>query len=518
MLKKYTQLSFLIILLSTQCIYSMDHAATAPASSQTLGQKLTAITHAARASKRTLCESAGISQRERTPNEKSALAQALLGKKRWWYETTRLEHSDSPRKINFNASGTRIAAVIDISGDDTDDETPSPLCAYQGLSWNLETEQFKRTQPLQAMGLNSSDLQQANAHVVIVDDTNICVFDNEGILSAVMPLVYDSTIHIVDPDETIVLKNECHKKVCDVTLYPKQHLVSLTLKKVGASLWDYASGKMILHLPGAHKIACDPKGTLIASIEDNANRTRAAYIRDYNGTLLHALQQSPVHGVDRNVWDVAFNPHQNMIATAYSEGAYLWNYKGELLRTLVHSAEPLTHVLYVTFNPQGTLLCTSAADGTVCLWHCHLGDKLHTFYNDLSLCAPAFAPQGHTIATVSGAYVRLWQQYEQPTLEQVLLYKVIQQWLISDQAEKEATKLQQNPDIDLPAWLAAHCNLHEHEVRRTWHTLPDKVRKSLFMTITDLAGFGKKSMYQEVKDAETRKWLEFLFKIDADDD
>ncbi len=514
MFQKCIQITVLVIFL-----YMHNACCMQDSKPQTLGQKLTAITLAARGragQPKTLHEYAEMPGSNYKQDLKAALTKLFVGEAGWWYKTTTLEHTQSVEKLLFSSSGKLIGTVIDNSGDNSDDqtedETPPSPCGYLACIWNSETAQLDRTIPIQAMDFNSQDSQQTSAHMAIVDNANISILDTKGNVSYSIPL------------------DEHEREVQDVTLYPNQHIVSAKLRDdvsdnvsfvggyrstntKGVSLYDYTTGKMILHL-NAHKIVCDPKGTLIGVIKGD----NSAYLGDYDGRQLHALEQLPcqcpgscIHS--KYVWDIAFNPAQNIVATVVSKGACLWDYKGTLLHTLLHPEVHDLHVMHATFNPQGTLLATAAWDGTVCLWDCNTGELLRAFSNHGSMAAPAFSPQGTKLAMASNAKVHVWQQHQRPTLEQVLLWHIIQKWLLTVTAEKKNSECTPTSEKDVPLWMATRFNVQKDELHKVWQTMPETLRVSILNTITE-------SMVpaQKVDEIPAEEDFEYMPDTDVADD
>lgn len=420
---------------------------------QTMGQKLTAITLAARAraqQAKTLCEHSGISV---TSEEKPSLTKTLVGKGGWWYKTATLPHKNSVEKIMFDSSGTHISTIIDNSNDNSDDETSS--CWFLAHIWNRDTAQLNKTISVQAMDFNSDALKETSVQMALVDDSHVRIMDSDGNVSFSIPL------------------DESTKDVKDVTLYPARDWVSVQLRDDRAILWNYKSGKMILD-KNSRKIVCNPKGTHIGSLEKVGIYSYSAYL--YNGTTIQK--------VAADVSDLTFNPQQDMLATVQYNGVSLWDFDGKQLHTVPHPT-----VNFATFNPQGTQLATAAWDGTVCLWDSNTGEALHTFCSNKSMAPAAFAPQGNMLAVPSNTYVDVWQQHEQPTLEQVLLWNIIQKWLQTVTAEKKTTEFACKSEKDIPFyipfWMATQFNLQKDELEKVWYTMPLKLRNSIFNTIIE---------------------------------
>jgi WD40 repeat protein len=114
-------------------------------------------------------------------------------------------------------------------------------------------------------------------------------------------------------------------------------------------------------------------------------------------------------------WDVAFHPDGSMLATAdNSANQYnlrLWDVEtGKLIKTLEgHSHK----VLSIAFSPDGQILASGSADGSVRLWDVHSGELLHVLggysYPSVSVRSVAFDPASQILASGgSDNVIRLW--------------------------------------------------------------------------------------------------------------
>jgi WD40 repeat protein len=188
-------------------------------------------------------------------------------------------------------------------------------------------------------------------------------------------------------------------------------------------LWRVSDGQLLQTWPGQrtdmgscavyrHSVAFSPEdGALVASgSHDNLVRLWRAS----DGQMLRALP-----GHQGALLSVAFSPDGQRLASAAweDEMVRLWDVSGCVHGPEACGARPRVlegHagiVLSVAFSPDGDLLASGAADGTLRLWRASNGAALHAVTGDAgALLGIAFSPDGKLLASgaVDGS-VQVWQ-------------------------------------------------------------------------------------------------------------
>ncbi len=172
-------------------------------------------------------------------------------------------------------------------------------------------------------------------------------------------------------------------------------------------LWDVPSGEAIgqplmAHTGAVRSVTFSPDGTLIASgsADGTVRLWTTAAVTD--PPLLLAVHQAAV-------WSVAFSPDGRTVASGgLDDQVILSNSGAPLLRKQVFSAGSEA-ILGLSYSPDGHRLATAegqlaggAADGLVRLWDTTTGDLLTTIHgHSRAATGVAFSPDGALVASVA---------------------------------------------------------------------------------------------------------------------
>ncbi|MGE0009620.1 MAG: WD40 repeat domain-containing protein [Candidatus Babeliales bacterium] len=443
MFKKYSQLSFLIIFLSTQLTYNMDQAPLNKP--QTLGQKLTALTLSARECKRqqaalaaqqpkTLYEYFGMTQLASASRDVKALvAKALIGNGGWWWLKRQRIYDDLSGKIAFSADG-RLFAIVHYNVVDICNLT----CNESDIIYLTHKE------PVTAFAFHPTSRSIATI------ESNICtMWHCTGKLISTFNTAWQHSSHIA--------------------FHPTKNIIAIATACT-VYLYDYTGKRMrkIKHTTYVQGIDFNEDGVLGTTPWVGESR-----LWNDEGKQIQAL---PHRGFNSAI---ALHPNNNIIATAELNRVLLWNMQGEQTCTLLHNGR----INRVKFNSQKMHVGTASSDKTACLWNFR-GTKLRTFYHLNPVRGIAFHPCGTLFATAATKNtVCLWQQHEQPTLEQVLLRQLIKNWVLTCIAQRKKPHFPCTSAAEVPTWMAVQFNIQKDELERIWQSMNERLQNAIAYTL-----------------------------------
>eukprot|EP00522_Entomoneis_paludosa_P015092 CAMPEP_0172461080 /NCGR_PEP_ID=MMETSP1065-20121228/39363_1 /TAXON_ID=265537 /ORGANISM="Amphiprora paludosa, Strain CCMP125" /LENGTH=477 /DNA_ID=CAMNT_0013216291 /DNA_START=165 /DNA_END=1598 /DNA_ORIENTATION=+ len=155
------------------------------------------------------------------------------------------------------------------------------------------------------------------------------------------------------------------------------------------------------HTRGINDIAWNPVSPFLASASDDKT------VRLWDMVTGDALVE--YRGHDSFVFCV--DQYQHMIVSgSFDETVKLWDIRsGDCVSTLPAHSDPVTSV---SFNRDGTVVCTGSHDGLIRLWDVATGECLKTIYaaGNPPVCSAKFSPNSKYIlaGTLMDATLRLW--------------------------------------------------------------------------------------------------------------
>ena len=180
-----------------------------------------------------------------------------------------------------------------------------------------------------------------------------------------------------------------------------------------ASLWNVATGRPEIDPVFSNaplvKATFDSSGLRILVFDSDG----MARVIDLKGRLIAELPHESA------VWDAAFSPDGELIATAAGDKAIVWDVESTVLAELPHDRQ----VLSVEFSPDGSEVLSGASDDVARIWRWQQAELrtelsypdrtaesgLASFYPFLNVRLASFSPSGSRVVTLNlDRRARLW--------------------------------------------------------------------------------------------------------------
>jgi WD40 repeat protein len=193
-----------------------------------------------------------------------------------------------------------------------------------------------------------------------------------------------------------------------VSFSPDGHSLAVSFMTLGeptppVQLWDVDAQRLSASFPvndAVRQIAFSPDGALLAAACDDG----LVYV--WNART-HAFVRSLKHPYI--VVSVAFNPRQSDMLAAgdYQQSVRIWDVLNGSQPRVLRSAPP-SYGESVAFSPDGKLLATGHASGTLLLWDVGTWTVLRRIAVGKSVDSVAFSPDGRILAAIEGSMLHLW--------------------------------------------------------------------------------------------------------------
>lgn len=238
---------------------------------------------------------------------------------------------------------------------------------------------------------------------------------------------------------------------------------------------DSNNGKSLLKLPshngGITHVCFNYLGTQLATA--SYDNDKAHIWNRENGKKMLQLSHEKV------VYSVYFNRKGTKILTASCDGTIrLWNNNkaSELYGKELWRVKHVVPVDSAVFHPAEKTIMAVIRDCTVRIYDKKTRTELIKLVYDAGVSSAGFNHQGTEIVTTSNDHmIRVWAQYKDYTLPQIMLRKIIHVWLCLKKPDKAINGVEK-----LLCTIGSLLNCDQTEIMQVWRSFPVKIQSFLW--------------------------------------
>ncbi|USP76690.1 uncharacterized protein yc1106_03964 [Curvularia clavata] len=252
---------------------------------------------------------------------------------------------------------------------------------------------------------NLSTFKRERTFACASDRAGAVTFSPEGTAFALVFDSYSKTASVLNVQTGKVMRTVESYGKAKAALSPNGNILASVSREGTVKLWDATTGAMLQVLNdnggGVTQLIFSPDGTVLASASyDNTLRLWEVHTGE---PLQTCVGYSPFRET------LVFSSDAKSLGFISSKTVKLWKTETAVLHSLMgHSDE----VVALAFSPNGKMLASISAGGTVKLWDAGTETVVQTTKQDLGgVKSMAFSPDGKVLASVSGdklLTIKLW--------------------------------------------------------------------------------------------------------------
>ncbi len=400
-----------------------------------------------------------------------------------WFESNQFQHSDWVTFACFNKDSTIVLTVSD------DKIARLWNRATGGCIFFLQHDERIR----------SACFNKDNTVIMTVADKKVLLWDavegklvcslphDEWVASArfskdcsrILTSSGDKAVRLWNAQKGDLVLSFQHDDYINSECFSKDNTLILTTSGNKVYLWNAIIGNLISSFKHNERVgsACFNKdNTLILTASDDkaliwslATGKIIRRFRHYDGAFCRGN-----FTMNDSVELAYFNKHNNRIITISSDHIVrLWNATTSCLIQVLQYGQA---VFSTCFNKNNNLVLTN----TACLWNAITGKFIQFLHHDYYVMSACFNKDNNLIITGSkDDKARIWQQYTNWSLDQLLLCKLLFTRLLVEKPSKAITTI-----VDFIAKIKIDENQDTtDELIAVWNTFPINVQASIWNNI-----------------------------------